>query len=297
MFNDQKVSSSIQGQVSNYFAQEYPTFVSFLKDYYAFLETNSNPLDILGNISDLINIDTFTEVDAFSTLVGPLTEDADEITVSGDVNFPPTDGLLKIDDEVILYKSKKVTENLGFKFTVFSKLTRGHSYNDLSVEGELSPNVPTVASSHSPNVKVYNQSFTYILYLLEKIREQYLIDFPKQVLEDNLDTVNVDTVIKRIRDFYISKGTPKAISFYFQFLYQESADITNYKDLLMGSSDATYQSKEIVRIETLDNYPLGALADRGAILVQGTNEFPVQTVENVFSFASQVFVVILHIYT
>ena len=289
MFNDQKVSSSIQGQVSNYFAQEYPTFVSFLKDYYAFLETNSNPLDILGNISDLINIDTFTEVDAFSTLVGPLTEDADEITVSGDVNFPPTDGLLKIDDEVILYKSKKVTENLGFKFTVFSKLTRGHSYNDLSVEGELSPNVPTVASSHSPNVKVYNQSFTYILYLLEKIREQYLIDFPKQVLEDNLDTVNVDTVIKRIRDFYISKGTPKAISFYFQFLYQESADITNYKDLLMGSSDATYQSKEIVRIETLDNYPLGALADRGAILVQGTNEFPVQTVENVFSFASQVF--------
>ena len=289
MFNDQKVSSSIQGQVSNYFAQEYPTFVSFLKDYYAFLETNSNPLDILGNISDLINIDTFTEVDAFSTLVGPLTEDADEITVVGDVNFPPTDGLLKIDDEVILYKSKKVTQNLGLKFTVFSKLTRGYSYNDLSVEGELSPNVPTVASSHSPNVKVYNQSFTYILYLLEKIREQYLIDFPKQVLEDNLDTVNVDTVIKRIRDFYISKGTPKAISFYFQFLYQESADITNYKDLLMGSSDATYQSKEIVRIETLDNYPLGALADRGAILVQGTNEFPVQTVENVFSFASQVF--------
>ena len=289
MFNDQKVSSSIQGQVSNYFAQEYPTFVSFLKDYYAFLETNSNPLDILGNITDLINIDTFTEVTAFSTLVGPLTEDADEITVVGDVNFPPTDGLLKIDDEVILYKNKKVTQNLGLKFTVFSKLTRGYSYNDLSVEGKLSPNIPTVASSHSPNVKVYNQSFTYILYLLEKIREQYLIDFPKQVLEDNLDTVNVNTVIKRIRDFYISKGTPKAISFYFQFLYQESADIINYKDLLMGSSDATYQSKEIVRIETLDNYPLGALADRGAILIQGTNEFPVQTVENVFSFASQVF--------
>ena len=289
MFNDQKVSSSIQGQVSNYFAQEYPTFVSFLKDYYAFLETNSNPLDILGNIDDLINIDTFTEVTAFSTLVGPLTEDADEITVVGDVNFPPTDGLLKIDDEVILYKNKKVTENLGFKFTVFSNLTRGYSYNDLSVEGKLSPNIPTVASSHSANVKVYNQSFTYILYLLEKIREQYLIDFPKQVLEDNLDTINVDRVIKKIRDFYISKGTPKAISFYFQFLYQESADIVNYRDLLMGSSDATYQSKEIVRIETLDNYPLGALADKGAILIQGTNQFPVQTVENVFSFASQVF--------
>ena len=42
-------------------------------------------------------------------------------------------------------------------------------------------------------------------------------------------------------------------------------------------------------IETLDNYPLAQLVDKGAILIQGTNEFPVQTVENVFSFASQVY--------
>ena len=289
MFNDLKVSSSIEGQVSQYYAQEYPTFVSFLKDYYAFLETNGNPLDILGNLNELINIDTFTSVTPFAILSEDITESDDEITVFGDVSFPPNDGLLKIDDEVILYKKRLVRTVGTQKFTVFSNCTRGYAYNDLTVEGKLTANVPTVADSHTSGVRVYNQSFTYILYVLEKIREQYLIDFPKQVLEDNLEIINIDTVITRIRDFYLAKGTPKAISFYFQFLYQETADIVNYRDLLMASSDATYQNKQIVRVETLDNYPLGQLAENGAILVQGTNEFPVQTVENVFSFSSQVF--------
>lgn len=291
MFNDLKVSSSIDSQVSNYFSSEYPTFVSFLKEYYAFLETNSNPLDILGNIEKLINIDTYTSVTPYAILSVSIDANDTEIEVYEDVNFPPIDGLLKIEDEVILYKTRSVKTVNGQKRTVFSGCTRGYTYNDLDVEGVLTPNIVTVAVAHdvNNNIKVYNQAFVYILYILEKIREQYLVDFPKQALEKNLENVNVDTIIKRIRDFYISKGTPKAISFYFKFLYQENADIINYRDLLMASSDATYQNKEIVRIETLDNYPLSLLADRGCILVQGTEQFPVQTVENVFSFASQVF--------
>ena len=291
MFNDQRVSSSIDGQVTNFFASEYPTFVSFLKEYYSFLETNSNPLDILGNIGDLINIDTYTGITPYGILANSISASDTEIEVLDDVNFPPVDGLLKIGTEVVLYKKRTVKTVGTQKRTVFTGCTRGYTYNDLDVDGNLTSNIVTTAVAHNTanNVKVYNQSFTYILYILEKIRSQYLIDFPKQALEDNLETVNVDTIIKQIRDFYTAKGTPKAISFYFQFLYQETADIVNYRDLLMASSDATYQSKEIVRIETLDNYPLGQLVDKGAILVQGTNEFPVQTVENVFSFASQVY--------
>lgn len=291
MFNDLRVSSSIDGQVTNFFASEYPTFVSFLKEYYSFLETNSNPLDILGNIADLINIDTYTRITPYGVLVNSISASDTEIEVYDDVNFPPVDGLLKIGNEVVLYKKRTVKTVNGEKHTVFTDCTRGYTYTDLDVDGNLTSNIITTAASYNAgdNVKVYNQSFTYILYILERIRSQYLIDFPKQALEDNLENINIDTVLKRIRDFYLSKGTPKSISFYFQFLYQETAEITNYRDLLMASSDATYQSKQIVRIETLDNYPLAQLADNGAILVQGTNEFPVQTVENVFSFASQVY--------
>ena len=295
MFNDLRVSSSIDGQVTSYFASEYPTFVSFIKDYYAFLETNGNPLDILGNVGDLINIDSYTNVSSHAILATSVDSTDDEIEVYGDVNFPPNDGLLKIENEIILYKKRTVklvlTVNGSEYHTVFSGCTRGYTYNDLDVNGNLTSNIVTTAVAHDSanNLKVYNQSFTYVLYFLEKIRSQYLVDFPNQVLQDNIEKINIDIVLKQIRDFYLSKGTPKSIAFYFKFLYQENAEITNYRDLLMASSDATYRSREIVRIETLDNYPLSQLVDSGAILIQGNNEFPVQTVENVFSFASQVF--------
>ena len=84
MFNDLKVSSSIDGQVSKYFASEYPTFVSFLKEYYAFLETNSNPLDILGNIEKLINIDSYTSVTPYAILSASIDVNDTEIEVDED---------------------------------------------------------------------------------------------------------------------------------------------------------------------------------------------------------------------
>ena len=59
------------------------------------------------------------------------------------------------------------------------------------------------------------QSIVHVYsYILEKL-DQYLIDFPKQALEDNLETVNVDTIIKQIRDFHTAKGTQ-------QFLFTSS---------------------------------------------------------------------------
>lgn len=289
MFNDLKVSTSIEGQVSQYFAQQYPTFIAFLKEYYAFLETNGNPLDIIGNVGDLINIDTYTGVSTYGILSDDITSTSTEIEVYEHGVYPPTDGLLKIDDEVILYKRCTLVGSGETARTKFIGCTRGYTYNDLDLDGKLTSNVPTVAAPHAANSRAVNQTFAFFLFILERIRGNYLIDFPKNVLQDNIETINIDTVLKHIKDFYLSKGTPKSISFYFKFLYQEVASITNYRDLLMASSDAIYQNKEIIRIETLDNYNLGTLADNGAILVQGVKEFPVQTVENVFSYASQIF--------
>ena len=72
---------------------------------------------------------------------------------------------------------------------------------------------------------VNNQSYNYILYFLEQIREQYLIDFPSNTLVDNLDLVNVDFLLKRAKDFYLSKGTPQGIDYYFKFLFQEKIQL------------------------------------------------------------------------
>ena len=284
MFNSLQVSNSIEQQVPDYLSNEYPNFINFFKDYYRFLETNGNALDLLNGLTELVDIDTYTEADAQATLDGAITASDTSITVLGHVDFPLNNGLLKIDSEVIFYKRlEHTTDNK----TNFNECSRGWTYNTLTITDGFNPNNDTVAADHADASIVNNQSYNYILYFLEKIREQYLIDFPSNTLVDNLDLVNVDFLLKRAKDFYLSKGTPQGIDYYFKFLFQEKPELKNYNESLIDASNATYQSKEIVRIESLDNYDPRSL--NGDSFMQGGNEFPIQTVENVFSSSSQVY--------
>jgi len=289
MFNDLKVSNSISGQFPTYLATEYPNFVNFLKDYYRFMETNGNPLDLLNGVQKLVDIDTYSGVNLTAQLKTPVPETAEEIVVLNHVNFPRVNGLLKINDEVIFYKERDhITDEFGsYKLTVFSGCVRGFTYNDLDIDTGFTANIETTPALHSATSTVYNQSYQYILYFLEKIRQQYLVDFPKNVLEDNIDKVNINVILQKVKDFYLTKGTPAGIDFYFKFLFQENPELLNYSDFLMTSSDAIYQSKEIVRVTALDQYFTSEL--EGNSLIQLGNEFPVQTVEDVFSSSSQVF--------
>ena len=289
MFNDYKVSSSVESQVSTFTATQYPKLIEFLQEYYSYMETNDSPLSILYGIQDLLDTDTYDDVTPYAILALPLTATSTTVRVYQHAEFPLNDGLIKISDEVILYKRRHHIEENGVKYTEFTDCVRGYSFNDLSVEGELTPNVSTSPRDHLAGKNVWNQSFLYFGYFLEKIRSQYLTEFPANILQENFENLNVNTVSKRIKDFYLSKGTPSSISFYFKFLFQKEASIINFKDYLMAPSNAIYQNKSIVRLETLDGYPLGELVNKGAILLQGEFEFPVQTVENIFSFASQVF--------
>jgi hypothetical protein len=289
MFNDLRVSSSITSQVPQYYPGEYPTLINFLKDYYKFLESNSNPLDLINGTQQLVDIDTYSGVDLTARLKTPVIQGQDEIVVLDHVEFPKNNGLLKINDEVIYYKSRDhIQDEFGaYKLTVFSGCTRGFTYNDLNIDTGFTPNIPTVDSFHTATSVVYNQSYAYILYFLEKLREQYLADFPKNTLTNNIGNLNFNVLLKRIKDFYLSKGTPSGIDFYFKFLFQKAPELINYNEYLMTTSDAIYQSKNIVRIATLDNYYIPDLQNNS--LMQLDNEYPVQTIENVYTFSSQVY--------
>ena len=288
MFNDLKVSSSIVGQVPTYFASEYPNFVNFVKDYYRYLETNGNPLDLLNGVQDLIDIDTYTGIDASANLKVNIDADDTDIIVSGHVEFPRAQGLLKIDDEVIIYKKRfHGTDGNGDKVTTFSGCTRGFTYNDLSYDSGFTVNNETTPAAHSINSIVYNQSYSYILYFLEELRSNYLVDFPANILNDNIGNININQILKKAKDFYLAKGTPKGIEFYFKFLFQKKPELRNYKENLYAPSEATFQSKNIVRLESLDTYNVPSLV--GNSIKQQDKVFPVQTAENVFSFASQIY--------
>jgi hypothetical protein len=288
MFNDLKVSSSIIGQVPSYYPAEYPNFVNFLKDYYRYLETNGNPLDLLNGVQDLIDVDTYTGIDASAPLLVSIDDDDTEVSVTGHVEFPRSQGLLKINDEVIIYKKRSFkTIGGGAKITTFSGCTRGFTYNTLTYEDGFTSNIETTAAAHSTPATVFNQSYAYILYFLEELRSNYLIDFPSNILTDNIGDININQILKNAKDFYLSKGTPNGIDFYFNFLFQKKPELRNYKENLYAPSEATYQNKNIVRLESLDTFFVPDLV--GSSILQKGLEFPVQTAENVFSFASQVY--------
>jgi len=284
MFNDLRVSNTVSSQVPQYYASEYPNFVNFLKDYYAFLETNSNALDLLNNIGDLINVETYTGIDISSVLYSDIEDDSDELLLSGTPVFAPN-GLIKIDDEVILYKNLGPDLVDGEKVTRLELIARGYIYNSLEIDSGFTANIQTVASAHTAGTIVYNQSYIYLFYFLEKLREQYLPDFPKNVLEDNLNRgLNIDAILKRVKDFYITKGTPQGIDFYFKFLFQETPELRNFRDSLTTPSNSIFEGKRIVRFRNLDNYPNSELQFKQ--LVQGENEFTVISSESLYTFTS-----------
>jgi len=289
MFNQSVVSSSVQNQFPVFYQDQYPTLVKFLQSYYEFLESNGNPIDLINGLLDITDIDTYAEIDLKASTKEPISITDTEISVIGHVKFPRTDGLLKIDDEVILYKEREyITDEFNvYKITVFKGCIRGYTYNELTYEDGFVPNIKTEPAKHIASSIVLNQSFNYLLYFLDKLRQQFLVNYPQNSLIENKDKLNFNLILKRIKDFYLSKGTPKGIEFYFKYLFQNVPEITNYKSQLLAPSDAIYQTKFIVRTESLDNYYIPDLVDK--ILVQNGKEFNVQTVENNFAASSQVY--------
>ena len=289
MFNQSVVSSSVQNQFPVFYQDQYPTLVKFLQSYYEFLESNGNPIDLINGLLDITDIDTYAEIDLRASTKEPISITDTEISVIGHVKFPRTDGLLKIDDEVILYKEREyITDEFNvYKITVFKGCIRGYTYNDLTYEDGFVPNIETQPAKHIASSVVVNQSFSYLLYFLDKLRQQFLVNYPQNSLIENKDKLNFNLILKRIKDFYLSKGTPKGIEFYFKYLFQNVPEITNYKSQLLAPSDAIYQTKFIVRTESLDNYYIPDLVDK--TLVQNGKEFNVQTVENNFAASSQVY--------
>ena len=77
MFNSLQVSNSIEQQVPDYLSNEYPNFINFFKDYYRFLETNGNALDLLNGLTELVDIDTYSDWKRAELLYKSLNHDSD----------------------------------------------------------------------------------------------------------------------------------------------------------------------------------------------------------------------------
>ena len=126
--------------------------------------------------------------------------------------FPDENGVILIDDEIILYRKK-----VG---NILYDLKRGASGTYIlptfTSEGEYATTEP---ASHLAGAKVYNLSVLFMVAMLENIHKTFTPDISSPRMSDEVDR---SIVLSKIKDFYRSKGSKLGIKALFKILFAEN---------------------------------------------------------------------------
>ena len=249
-----KFSSIVKNQLPTYVENEFPLIGEFLKEYYNSQEYKSGPLDIIQNIDQYIKVDEQTTLNHEVFLRLDIDEFDDVITIDlrnsplGTDRFPDSYGLIKIDDEIILYTGKTDSTFTGC-VRGFSGVT---SYRSNSNQGDLVFK-STEASNHDQGASIENLTCTFLKEFLLKTKAQLLPGLSQRKLSSKLD---VSTFIKHSKDFYSSKGTDQSYKILFNALYGENVNIIRPRENLFTPSNAFNLVSSNFVVEKVSGDPL-----------------------------------------
>ena len=205
---------------------------NFSKNIIQALDSKSLPYDLLSNIDQYVKVDHIADTVDKTTLSSDVDILDEEVQVSSTKGFPKTYGLVKIDDEIILYKSKTDTSFLECS-RGFSGVTK-YSSNDVE-DLEFST---SQESDHTAGVEVQNLSGLILKQFFGKVKKQFLPGFEGRELYEGLKE---STFLKQSQDFYTSKGTIQSFEILFRCLYGEDVTVILPKDNLIKPSESFYE--------------------------------------------------------
>ena len=161
----------------------------------------------------------------------------------------PNEGLLMIDDEIIYYKNKGQT--------IFNDCARG--IDAVKAVGDVSQYLfaETTATEHTLGAKVINLNNIFPLFMLGQFKDQYLSTYPKNFA----DGITESTVIKRIKDFYASKGTTRSFQFVLRTLFGVESEVSYPRDRIFKPSDAFFTNREVIRATAVSGDPTALVGE------------------------------------
>lgn len=242
------ISLLIENQLPAFVRDEYPLFVEFLTEYYRAIEAKGNPVDIIRNIDSYVKLDNLVNIPKTTNITADVLSYDDTISVESTLGFPDTYGLIQIESEVILYRSKTDTS--------FLQCSRGFSGTTGYTNGEL------VFSQTLANSYTYNLDFPIpVINLNQILLEEFLLKLKKKIFpgfenKELYSDINQKLLISRSKDFYSSKGTISSFEILFKALYGEEVSIINPKDYLFKPSDAEYRITKDIIVEQIQGNPL-----------------------------------------
>ena len=167
------------------------------------------------------------------------SDDVDHLELVDGYGFPEENGVVLIDDEVILYRRREGN-------TLYD-LRRGSSGTSIlpTFRNEGEYRHKTEPAKHYSGSIVYNLSVLFLTSILDQIHKTYAhkIDSTRVVPE-----VNRDTLLKNIKDFFKSKGSKLGIKSLFKILFNENdVDVHYPGDRMIKPSESTWTSSLILR--------------------------------------------------
>ena len=174
-------------------------------------------------------------------------DEEDEIHLENGVGFPLENGVVLINDEVILYRTRSGN--------VLEDLQRGASATtvlpSVYAEGVYST---TEAGAHTVGTEVKNISALFLSAMLTTIHESFSPGIHKEKV--NAD-INRSILLQNMKQFYGSKGSKLGIEALFRFIFGETdIDVVYPGDLMLRASGSSWQE---FLIGTTTPFPLPLL--------------------------------------
>ena len=244
--NRVKIHQLVNDQFPEFVQQSYPEFITFIEGYYKGLETPGAVLDVVNNIDHYTKLENISELVFDAELQEDIQYTNDIIKIDSTYGFPESNGLLRIGDEIIFYKS---IEGNTFTGCVrgFSGITSYFDNDSKPVEFETSNK-----DLHNQGDIVYNLHAIFLLEIFKKYKRQYAPGF------DNLnfyEGIFEPTVVSRLKDFYASKGSDRSFNVLFKALYGTKVSVVKPRDFLLQPSDADYRVTRDLVVQRLVGDP------------------------------------------
>lgn len=218
-----RLAQVFENQIPDFVNDDFPLFKSFLKQYQESLEYPGAPQNILSNIDKYVNIDEILLVPETTTLTNDVSDDDEVIRVTSTKGFPYAYGIIRIEDEIITYKSKTPTS--------FEGCVRG--FSGITEFGRELVFSNTLSSNYFGGSEVENLSSLFLKTLLSKLKKQISPGFDGRELSEDL---NSRLFYKQIHDFYKSKGSDESFRILFQALYNSPVTVIRPSDNVFEAS-------------------------------------------------------------
>ena len=254
-----QIQSIVENQLPSFVQEDFPLLGDFLKEYYISQEYPGASTDLLQNIDEYLKLNSLTNNSDQTELGEDIDFDDETITVTFDLNksifgtyeFPDRDGLIQIDEEIILYKEKTNTSFTGC-IRGFSGVT---SYEALDAHDQLQFS-ESDANPHPKGSKIINLSALFLNQFLVKLKKQISPGFENRTLDADL---NQKLFISRSKDFYETKGTDESFKILFGALYGETVEVIKPREYLFRPSDAEYRVTKDLVVQSIEGDPLDLL--------------------------------------